>query len=85
MAYKIKIKHNCLDRTLKMTLVYDDPNRELPEIPVNMTNEFQTVSLAGWGLTPDDMDVNKIKIKESSVEDRYAIYNIRNVYISPET
>ena len=50
-----------------------------------MTNEFQTVSLESWGLTPDEMDTSKIEIKEKEVPDRYAIYTIRGVYIQPES
>lgn len=85
MAYKIRIKHNCLDKRLPLTLVYNDSSREFPEIPINMTNEFQTVSLESWGLTPDEMDTSKIEIKEKEVPDRYAIYTIRGVYIQPES
>ena len=85
MAYKIRIKHNCPGKILPLTLVYNDSSREFPEIPINMTDEFQTVSLGAWGLTPDDMDTSKIDIKEQEVPEKYAIYTIRGRDFRPES
>jgi len=84
MAYKIRIKHNCPGKILPLTLVYNDSSREFPEIPINMTNEFQTVSLESWELTPDEMDTSKIDIKEQNVPEKYAIYTIKGRYFNEE-
>lgn len=87
MAYKLKIKHNCQGKTLPLTLVYNDDSREFAEIPVEMTSNQKVVSLAAWNLTPDEMDVSKIGIKEKTdgIVETYAIYHIKNVNIVPES
>lgn len=84
MAYKLRIRHSVEGKTLPLTLVYDDSSREFPEIPIDMTNGYKTVSLAAWGLNPEEMDVSKIKIKEENVMETYAIYHINNVDIQSE-
>ena len=90
MAYKLKIKHNCPGKTLPLTLVYNadpDDTRTYQEIPVEMTSNQKVVSLAAWNLTPDEMDVSKIGIKEQTdgIVETYAIYHIKNVNIVPES
>ena len=73
MGYKIRLKHNVYGKTLRVNLKYTG----LPEIPVDVTGEYQEFPLSAWDGVSGGLDVRKIKIDGVPVSDDDNTYNIR--------
>ena len=68
MTYKIRLRHKIPNKVFHLTLRYDDPSLNIPEIGIDLSDSFQIFELTGWHIIPGFIDVSKIKLVGSLTE-----------------